>query len=112
MDDGFSALQSALGSFNGLAGDGTGAILVGLEFHEAGGDNLGQMALFVALCDLDGFINAAVTQGSGYGRGKGARLLARGAVRHGSIDHDADRPARHNEQDDDHDFRDDTHLLP
>ena len=26
--------------------------------------------------------------------------------------HDADRPARHNEQDDDHDLRDDAHLLP
>ena len=26
VDDGFSALQSALGSFNGLAGDGAGAI--------------------------------------------------------------------------------------
>src|SRR5208282_163743 len=43
VNDGFGALQSALGSFNGLAGDGAGAILVGLEFHQASRDNLGQM---------------------------------------------------------------------
>src|SRR5208282_219341 len=112
VDDGLGALQSALGSLNGLAGDCSGAILVSLEFHQASGDNLGQMALLVALGDLDGFVDAAVAQGSSYGGGEGARLLAGRVVCHGAIDHDTDRPARHDEQDDDHDLRNDTHLLP
>ena len=112
MDDGFGALQSTLGGFNGLAGDGAGAILMSFEFHQASGNNLGEMALLVALCNLNSLVDAAIAQGSSYGGSEGARLLAGRVVCHGAINHDPDRPARHNEQDDDHDFRNDTHLLP
>ena len=83
-----------------------------LEFHQASGDNLGQMALLVALGDFDGLVDAAIAQGSGNCGSESARLLAGGVVCHGAVNHDADRPARHNEQDDDHDLRNDTHLLP
>src|SRR5579862_903846 len=62
VDDGFGAFQSALGGFNGFARDCAGAILVSLEFHEAGGDDLGQMALLVALGNLDGFVDAAIAK--------------------------------------------------
>ncbi len=93
MDNGFGALQSALGSFNGLARDGAGAILMSLEFHEAGGNNLGQMAFLVALGDLDGLVDAAIAQSPGNGRSESARLLASRAVCHGTVNHDADRPA-------------------
>src|SRR5579864_1140511 len=94
VDDGFGAFQSALRGFNGFAGDSAGAVLVSLEFHQTGCDYLGQVALLVALRDLDSFIDAAIAQCSGYCRGKGARLLAGGAVRHPAINHHADRPAR------------------
>jgi hypothetical protein len=93
VDDGFGALQSALGGFNGLARDGARAILVGLELHQASGNNLGQMALLVALGNLDGLVDAAIAQGSGDCGSEGARLLASRVVCHGAIDHDADRPA-------------------
>src|SRR5207253_6966043 len=59
VNDGFGALQSALGSFNGFARN-FAALLVSAEFHQAGGDHLGQMALLVALGDPDGFINLAI----------------------------------------------------
>src|SRR5208282_3036697 len=93
VDDGFSALQSALRGFNGLAGDGAGAILVSLELHQASSHNLGQMALLVALGNLDGLVDTAIAQGSGDCGSEGARLLASCVVCHGAIDHDADRPA-------------------
>src|SRR6185437_16452371 len=53
VDNGLGALQSALGGFDGLAGNLT-ALLVSAEFHQARGDDLRQVALLVALCNLDG----------------------------------------------------------
>src|SRR5882724_7405274 len=44
VNDSFSALQSALGSFDDFAWN-LAAVLVRAEFHEASGDYLGQMAL-------------------------------------------------------------------
>ena len=70
------------------------------------------MALLVALRHLDGFINLAFAQGARHRGCEGARLLAGGAERHVTIDHHADRPARHDEQDYDHDFGQQTHRLP
>ncbi len=70
MDDGFGAFQSALGGFNGVARDGAGAVLVGFEFHEAGRNDLSQMALFVPLGYFDGFVNATVPKSAGYCRGE------------------------------------------
>ena len=83
VDDGFGALQCALGSFDDFARDFT-AVLVSAELHQASGNNLGQMALLVALGNLDGFVNAAIAKRAGDCRSKCARLLAGCAVCHSS----------------------------
>src|ERR1039457_5176221 len=62
VNDGFSTLQSTLGRFDLLTGDVVG-IAVGPELLKASDDDLGQVALLVALGDLDGFLNLAFTQG-------------------------------------------------
>ena len=89
MNDGFGALQSALGSFDGLARN-LAAFLVRPEFHQASGDDLGQVALLVALGDLDGFVDLAIAQGPGNGGSERTRLFTRGAEGHRAINHDAD----------------------
>ena len=66
---------------------------MGPELLQAGDDDLGQVALLVALGNLDGFVDLAFTQGAGNGGSKGTRLLAGGAERHGAIDHYANRPS-------------------
>src|SRR5271165_5638776 len=80
VDDGFGAFQGALGGFNGFARDRARGILVGLELHQAGGHNLGQMALLVALGNLDGFVDAAIAQSTGNCRSERTRLLASRAI--------------------------------
>jgi hypothetical protein len=80
VDNGFRAFQSALGGFNGLAGDGARAILVGLELHQASGNNLGQMALLVALGNLDGLVDAAIAQRAPATAGAKARDCLRAAL--------------------------------
>ena len=107
VHDGFGALQSALGGFDGLARDFAGLSWWAWNSMQASGDNLGQVALLVALGNLDGFVDLAIAQRAGHGRSKRARLLAGGAEGHPAVDHDADRPARHDEQNDDHDLRQD-----
>ena len=67
VNDGFGTLQRALGGFDLLAGNVSG-IAVGLELLQAGGDDLGQVALLVALGNFDGFIDLAFTQGAGQRR--------------------------------------------
>src|SRR4029077_18302420 len=57
VNNGFGAFQSALGGFNGFARDCARRILVSVEFHQAGGNNLGQVALLIALGNFDGFVN-------------------------------------------------------
>ena len=51
---------------------------------QTSGDNLGQVALLVALGYLDGFVDLAFTQGASDGGSKGARLLTGCAERHRS----------------------------
>src|SRR5208282_3505528 len=51
-------------------------------------------------------------QSARHGGSKRARLLAGGAVGHPAIDHDANRPARHDKENDDHGPGDPAHLLP
>src|ERR1035437_2013801 len=111
MNDGFGTLQSALGSFDLFAGDVVG-IAVGLELLKAGDHDLGQMTFLVAFGDPDGFLDFALTQGTGHSGSKRARLLAGRAVCHGAIDHNANRPARHNEQNEDNDLGQNSHLFP
>src|ERR1035441_4883129 len=112
VDDGFGAFQSALGGFNGFARDGARGILVSLELHQASGDNLGQVALLVALGNLDGFIDTAIAQSTRHGGGKGARLFAGGAIGHPAVDHHADRPTGHDEENDDDGSGDPAHCFP
>src|SRR5713226_9261956 len=92
MDNGFGALKSALGSLDGLARN-LSAFLVSAEFHQARGDNLGQVAFLVALRNLDGFFDLAIAQCASNGRSECARLLAGRAECHGPVNHYADRPA-------------------
>ena len=54
---------------------------VGLEFLQASGDDLRQVALLVALGNLDRFVDLAFAQGAGNGGSERARLLAGSAVR-------------------------------
>src|SRR5437667_172777 len=54
----------------------------------------------------------AIAEGPGHCRGKGARLLASRVICHGTVNHDPDRPARHDEQNDDHGLRHQTHRFP
>src|SRR5512135_622173 len=102
--DGFGALQSALGSFNLLAGNVAG-LGVGTEFLQARGHYLSQMALLIALGYADGFVNLAFAQGARYRGSKGPRLLACGAERHPAVNHHADGPAGHDEQNDNYRLR-------
>src|SRR5271157_3523182 len=90
--DGLSTLQSALGGLDLLARN-VGGIAVGLELLQTRSNHLGQVALLVALADLDGFFDLAFTQGAGNGGSEGPRLFTRGAECHRAIDHHADRPS-------------------
>src|SRR5271157_2803994 len=92
VSDRFGTLQSALGGFDLLAGN-VGGIAVGFELLQARGNHLGQVALLVALADLDRFFDLAFAQGAGDGGSEGARLFTRGAERHRAIDHHANRPS-------------------
>src|SRR5580692_9266679 len=112
VDDGFGAFQSALGGFNGFARDCARRILVSLEFHQASGHNLGQVALLVAFGNLDGFVNAAIAQRAGYGRGERTRLFASRAIGHPAIDHHANRPPRHDEENGNYGPGNPSHCLP
>ena len=69
MHNGFSPFQSALAGFNLFSGDFRG-FAVRFEFLQAGGNNFGQMAFFVALGNANGFIQFAFTQCAGNGRSK------------------------------------------
>src|ERR1035437_10018365 len=111
VNNGFSTLQSTLGSFDLLTRNVVG-IAVGSELLQASDDDLRQMALLVALGDLDGFLNLAFTQGAGNRGSKSTRLLASRTECHGAIDHDANRPARHDEQNENNDLGQNPHLSP
>src|SRR5437868_15491081 len=98
MDNGFRALQGALGGFDSLARDLT-ALLVSSELHEASSDDLGQMALLVALGNLDGFGDLAVAQRASHCRSELPGLVTSGVEGHPAIDHDAAGPATAAEED-------------
>jgi len=75
VDNGFGALQRALGRLMVSPGMAAGTVLVGFELHQAGCDHFGQMALLVSLCHpLMASINAAIAESPGHCRSKGARL--------------------------------------
>src|SRR5947209_1199266 len=111
MDNGLSTLQGALAGFNLLAGNLAG-IAMGLEFLEAGSYDFGQVALLVALGNTNGFIQLAFAQCSGNGGSKLARLFTGGAESDPTVNHHADGPCGHDEQDDNHGAGQPAHLLP
>jgi len=62
VDDGLSPLQRTAGTGDGLIVRLAGR---GAKLLQAGGHNLGQMGLLVAVGNLDGFFKLAVLQGAG-----------------------------------------------
>src|SRR6266699_6298256 len=70
------------------------------------------MALLVALGYFNGFINFAVPQRACHCRSKLPRLLASRVKGHVAVNHHAERPARHDEKDDDYAAGYPTHRFP
>ena len=82
------------------------------EVLQPGGNDFREVRLLVALGNADRFVDLSITQRSSYLWRKCPRLFARGIESDVAIDHDADRPRRHDEQDDDDDTGQPAHLLP
>src|SRR5258708_2012163 len=109
VDHSDRALETALGVVNAV---GVRHLLrSGLELREAGGDDLGDVALLVALGNGDGFVKLAVLESSGNLLDEDTRLLARRAVHQGAVNHHAEGINRKNKKDDDHDKRGLAHSL-
>src|SRR5688572_32969236 len=83
-----------------------------LELLKSRYNYFGKVALLVLLGNVDGFVNLSFLQASGNQRSKLARLLSSRRVCEDPIDHNADRPSRHDGQDDDDRLGDDTRLIP
>ena len=111
MNNGFGTLQSPLAGFNLLTGNFVG-IAVGLEFLKTRRNYLGQVALLVALGHADGFIQLALAQCAGHRRSELAGLFTSGVEGNPAVNHHADRPGRHDEENDDDDPGQPAHLLP
>jgi len=111
VDDGFGAIQSALGSFNVFPRD-VGAGLVCLELLQPCRDDFRQVRLLVALGDVNGFLDLAIAQRARYQRSKRAGLIAGGGERQPAINHDADGPRGHDEQGDNDRASRPAHLTP
>ncbi len=110
MNDGDGTLQAALGGFDDFR---VGNLLGGgLEFREAGGDNLGDVALLVALGDGDGFVELAILESARDLLNEQARLLARIVVHEEAVNHDTERVHRKDEENDDDDLGEQTHGSP
>ena len=75
VNDGFRALESALGALDLLFGDGA-ARTEAAELLQASGDNFGQVRLLVAVGNLDRLVQTAILQRAGNLGGELARLLA------------------------------------
>jgi len=82
------------------------------EFLKTGNHNLRQMALAEPVGDLNGLIELALAQRAGHGRSELAGLLARAVIGNQTVDHDSDRPGRHEEQQDDHQLGRPSHVVP
>ena len=83
-----------------------------LEFLQTGHHDLRQVTFLVAICDFYGFVQLAFTQCACHSRRKLPRLFACGAIGHQSVDHDTDRPGRHDKQQDHDALGECTHLVP
>ncbi len=83
-----------------------------LKFLQARHHNLGQVALLVAIGDLDRFVQFPFTQRTGDCRSELPRLLLGGVICQQAIDHHTNRPGRHNEQNQDYQLCQSPHLVP
>src|SRR6266487_1020163 len=110
VHDGDGALETALGGVDHI---GVRYLLRSrLEFGEPGGNDLGNVALLVALGDGDGFVQTAVLEGARDLLNEDAGLLACRAVHQRTVNHYAERVDGKNEQDEDHDLRNEGHISP
>jgi hypothetical protein len=82
------------------------------EFLQTSHDHLGQVALAITVGDLDGFVQLAFAQGPGHGRSELPRLTAGPIVGNQTVDHDANRPCRHNKEHDHHESGQPAHHRP
>src|ERR1700742_1575237 len=111
VNNGLGTLKSALGRFNFFTRY-LRSTLVRLKFLQTGYNNLCKMALLVAIGDLDRLIELAFAQRASDRRCERTALFARRVESHCAIDHNADRPCRHNKHEDNDGFRQRSHLLP
>ncbi len=109
MDDGDGALETTLGGVDDV---GVRNLLrSGLKLGKTGGHDLGDVALFVALGNGNGFVKLAVLESAGNLLDEDTRLLASRAVHQGAVNHHAEGVNRKNKKDDDHDKRGLAHSL-
>jgi len=85
---------------------------VGLKFLQSGGDDFREVAFLVSLGDPNGLIKLAFAEGAGDCGGELAGLLAGGAVSNPTVDHHANGPCRHDEEDDNDGAGEPSHLTP
>jgi hypothetical protein len=111
VDNRFGAFESALGSIDFLTRD-IRTHLMSAEFLQAGHNDFGQVALAITVADLDRLVQLALTQRARNRRRKLPALLTSSVKRNQAIDHNANRPGRHDEQGDNHHLRRPAHLKP
>src|SRR5208283_3713441 len=110
VNNGDGTLQAALGGFDDFRV--RNLLRSGLEFREAGGDNLGDVALLVALGDGDCFIELAILESARNLLNEQARLLARIVVHEEAVNHDTERVHREDEENNDDDLGEESHGSP
>ena len=99
MDDGLGPFEGALRAFHLLLGD-VAARTEAAELLQAGGDDFGEVRLLAAVAQFDCLVQTAILERAGNLGRKLARLLARCVEVEVAVDHDGQRPDRHDEQDD------------
>src|SRR5208283_26464 len=110
VHDGDGALETAFGGFDDF---GLGDLLRGrLELRKTGGDNLGDVALLVALGDGNGFVEFAILEGARHLLHEHTRLLARVVVHEEAVNHDTEGIHRKAEKNNDHDLGEHAHRTP
>src|SRR5438309_12032632 len=85
---------------------------MGTEFLKAGFHNLGQMAAFILLSNTDSLFDLSFFQATGNSGSEFTGLLASLAEGNVTINHDADRPGRHDGEQNDDSLGGQTHVTP
>src|SRR5579875_1244543 len=111
MHNRLGTLKSALGRLDLLRSHRAAAAVVA-ELLQARGHNLGEVRLLVPVRNLDRLIQLALLKGAGHTRCELTRLLARRREIEVTVDHDRQRPDRHDEQHDYNSAGQPAHLRP